>query len=141
MANKMARCPSAVPDAKTAITEEQGKVVLTVTAEGEAKVTEIQTRAEHLDKVDTAPDAEIKHTGMGTGGGRSGKCPVVMTDVTLEIAKQKDGVKITLTPKDPAAVGELAKTAKERLDAMASGGGGGGGGADLGEDEKPGDGE
>lgn len=139
MANKMARCPSAVPDAKTVIAEEQGKVVLTVTAEGEAKVTEIQTRAEHLDKVDTAPDEEVKHTGMGTGGGRSGRCPVVMTDVTLEIAKLTNGVKISLSPKDPGAVGDLARMARERVTAMASGGGGEG--AELGADEESGDNE
>ncbi len=83
--------------------EDKGKVVITVTAEGEARVVEIQKRAEHLDKVATAPDAEIKHTGMGTGGGRSGRCPVVMIDVTLEIARLTDGVKISLSPKDRAA--------------------------------------
>ena len=93
------------------------KVVITVTAEGETRVVEIQKRAEHLDKVATAPDAEIKHTGMGTGGGRSGRCPVVMTDVTLEVAKLTDGVKISLSPKDPGAVGDLARMARERVPA------------------------
>ena len=139
MANKMAHCPSAVPGAKTDVIEDNGKVVITVTAEGEARVVEIQKRAEHLDKVETAPEAEIKHTGMGTGGGRSGRCPVVMTDVTLEIAKQKDGVKITMSPTDPAAAGDMARKARERVTAMASGrgvgGGGGGAAADVDEDE------
>lgn len=118
MANKMAHCPSAVPGADTKVAEEKGAVVLTVTAEGDVRIGEIQKRAEHLDQVEAAPDAEIKHTGQGTGGGRSGKCPVVMTDVTLGVEKLKNGVKITLTPKDAAKVGELASTAKARITAM-----------------------
>jgi hypothetical protein len=118
MANKMAHCPSAVPGADTKVAEEKNAVVLTVTAEGAARVGEIQKRAQHLDEVEGAPEAEIKHTGQGTGGGRSGKCPVVMTDVTLGIEKLKNGVKIRLTPKDASKVGELASTAKERIAAM-----------------------
>jgi hypothetical protein len=140
MANKMAHCPSAVPGAKTDVIEDNGKVVLTVTAEGEARVVEIQKRAEHLDKVATAPDAEVKHTGMGTGGGKSGRCPVVMTDVTLEIAKLENGVKISLSPNDAGAVGDLARMARERATAMASDGGGGHG-DELGADEESGDNE
>lgn len=138
MANKMAHCPSAVTGAKTDVVEDNGKVVITVTAEGEARVVEIQKRAEQLDKVATAPDAEVKHTGMGTGGGKSGRCPVVMTDVTLEIAKLANGVTISLSPHDPGAVGDLARMARERVTAMASGGGGG---AERGADEASGDNE
>jgi len=120
MANKMRRCPSAVSGAETKVEEGKGTVVLTVTAKEPAQVAEIQKRAEHLDKVEGAPDAEIKHTGQGTGGGASGKCPVVMTDVTLEVEEQTDGVKITLTPKDASKASELARTASDRVNAMAS---------------------
>jgi hypothetical protein len=128
-----------VPGAKTDVIEDGGKVMLTVTAEGEARVVDIQKRAEHLDRVAAAPDSEIKHTGMGTGGGRSGRCPVVMTDVTLEIAKLEDGVKITMSPVDPATVGDLARMARERVTALARGDGGGGAGLDG--DEASGDNE
>jgi hypothetical protein len=115
MGNKMAHCPSAVPGAETTVAESKGAVVVTVTAKGKARVAEIQKRAEHLDRVEAAPDSEIKHTGMGTGGGALGKCPVVMAEVTLKVEKQRDGVKVTLVPKDPSKVGELAMTAKDRV--------------------------
>ena len=88
-------------------TRPQAAVVVTVTAKDKARVAEIQKRAEHLDKVAVAPDMESKYTRTKTGGGEFDRCPVVMADVTLKVEKQRDGVKVTLTPRDRAKVGEI----------------------------------
>ncbi|HYU15424.1 MAG TPA: hypothetical protein VEL05_05115, partial [Candidatus Acidoferrum sp.] len=76
------------------------------------------------------------HTGMGTGGGALGKCPVVMAEVTLKVEKQRDGVKVTVTPKDPGRVGELAMMAKERVSALKDSGSGK---VEADDDEEPGE--
>jgi hypothetical protein len=121
MVNKMMHCPSAVDGATTKVEGGKESVVVTITAGDAAKVAEIQKRAKHLASL-AAPSAtpENKHTGQGTGGGALGKCPVVMRDVTLKVEDQKDGAKVTVTPKNPATLGELAKISKDRAEALAA---------------------
>ena len=119
MVNKMMHCPSAVDGAATKVEGGKESVVVTITAGDPAKVAEIQKRAKHLASL-AAPSAtpENKHTGQGTGGGALGKCPVVMRDVTLKVEDQKDGAKVTVTPKNPATLSELAKISKDRAEAL-----------------------
>jgi hypothetical protein len=127
MANKMANCPSAAAGATTAVKADKAAVTVTVTAKEKEVIAEIQKRAKKLSTLDTSADADIKHTGEGTGGGQLGKCPVVMTDVTLKVKDLKNGSAITMTPKDKAKVADLEKMAKERAESMpamdAAGGG------------------
>lgn len=118
MANQMMHCPSAAPGAVTAVKETKTAVVVSVTSKDKAQVAEIQKRAKHLATVDASADAEVKHTGEGTGGGGLGKCPVVMSDVTLKVKDIKTGTEITVTPKDAAKLAEVAKTAKDRAQSM-----------------------
>ena len=128
MANKMANCPSAAPGATTAVKADKTSVTLTITAKDKAGIAEIQKRAKKLSSLDTSADADVKHTGEGTGGGQLGKCPVVMTDVTLKVKDSKTGTAITMTPKDKAKLADLATMAKDRVESMpamdAAGGGG-----------------
>lgn len=121
MVNKMMHCPSAVDGATTKVEGSKDSVVVTITARDPAKVAEIQKRAKHLASL-ASPNAapEVKHTGQGTGGGALGKCPVVMRDVTLKVVDQKDGSKVTVTPKNPATLSELTKISKDRADALAA---------------------
>jgi hypothetical protein len=121
MVNKMMHCPSAVEGATTKVETGKESVVVTITASDPAKAAEIQKRAKHLASL-TSPGAapESKHTGQGTGGGALGKCPVVMRDVTLKVEDQKDGSKVTVTPKNPATLAELGRISKDRADALAA---------------------
>jgi hypothetical protein len=121
MVNKMMHCPSAVDGAETAVSQTAAAVIVTVTAADPAKATEIQKRAKHLAGLTLTTEPEVKHTGQGTGGGALGKCPVVMKDVTLSVDDQNDGARITLTPKNPAQLANLAKTAQDRAAALSSG--------------------
>jgi hypothetical protein len=143
MANKMANCPSAAPGATTAVKADKTSVTLTITAKDKAAIAEIQKRAKKLSTLDTSADADIKHTGEGTGGGQLGKCPVVMTDVTLKVKDSKTGTAITMTPKDKAKLADLEKMAKERAETMpamdAAAGGDAAGGAPPKEEPAAGD--
>jgi len=121
MVNKMMHCPSAVDGATTKVETGKESVVVTITASDPAKVAEVQKRAEHLAGLTSAGAApELKHSGQGTGGGALGKCPVVMRDVTLKVEKQKDGAKVSVTPKNAAALSELGRISKDRADALAA---------------------
>lgn len=121
MVNKMMHCPSAVEGATTKVETGKESVVVTITSSDPAKAAEIQKRARHLASL-TSPGAapESKHTGQGTGGGALGKCPVVMRDVTLKVEDQKDGSKVTVTPKNPATLAELGRISQDRADALAA---------------------
>ena len=141
MANKMANCPSAAAGATTAVKADKAAVTVSVTANEKEVIAEIQKRAKKLATLDTSADADVKHTGEGTGGGQLGKCPVVMTDVTIKVKDLKNGSAITMTPKDKAKLADLEKMAKERAESMPAmdgaggGGGGGAGGGDMGGDD------
>jgi hypothetical protein len=138
LGNKMAHCPSAVAGSETTVSQGTGGVVVTVTAKESAQVAEIQKRASHLDSVEASPEGPIAHTGRGTGGGRLGRCPVVMGGVSLAVEQRKDGVSITMTPKESGGISELARTARNRARAMAAGGDDeSNSDLGLGEDEEP----
>lgn len=122
MANKMAHCPSAVEGATTEVSEGEGAVVVTVTAEDEAAVTEIRERANHLAGLEPTDSAEVKHTGEGTGGGELGKCPVVMTDVEVSAEDVDGGSAVTVTPKDEAQLASLLAEAQKRAASLREGG-------------------
>jgi hypothetical protein len=123
----------------TDVVEDNGKVVITVTADGEAGVVQIQKRAEHWTRSRRRRTRRSSAPGWGPAATGAKGAPVVMTDVTLEIATLTKGVTISLSPEDSGAVGDLARMARERVTAMASGGGGEG--AELGAEEEWGDNE
>jgi hypothetical protein len=144
MANRAGNCPSAVVGATTAIVDDKdnaGKVVLSITAkEAEATAT-IRKRVAHLVTVQGAPDAEIKHTGDGTGGAASGKCPVVTSkDAKITASEIEGGSKVVIEPSGALTIDALKKDVETRITALtewtsanikptdASGGGGGVGG-------------
>jgi hypothetical protein len=115
MMNKAKNCPSAVEGAATVFAAADGKLVVTIKSEDEAKVTDARTRAAHLAKAQEADSATVKHTGSGTGGGGVGLCPVLLVDTTLAVKDIDGGVEITLTPKDPSKLEELKAAGENRL--------------------------
>ncbi len=120
MTNKMANCPSSVEGAKTVVTAEDGKIVVTITGGDEA---EIRKRAVHLASLNDADASEVKHSGNGTGGGALGKCPVVLGHGEVTTADAEGGAKVTMTPKTPEGLAELNAMVRDRAAAMAAGGG------------------
>jgi hypothetical protein len=103
----MARCPSAVPAAETTVEAGKGSVVVTVTAREKGAVVEIQRRAAAL--ADAAAD----------GADSTEICPVVMVGARRKVDRQKNGIKVILTPEDAGKVGELVARAKQRAEAIA----------------------
>jgi len=146
MANKAGNCPSSVTGAKSELIEDKtlpNAVVLSITASDAAAVDTIRTRTAHLVGVQAAPDAQVKHSGEGTGGG-AGMCPVITSkDVTIASSEIPGGVKVVLTPAGAATTQDLAREVVGRIDQInafrpapaADGAPGGGGGAGGGSGE------
>lgn len=143
LANKAGNCPSAVLGATTEIVDDPaaaGKLVLSITAKNDAATATIRKRVAHLVEVQGAPDAEIKHTGDGTGGG-AGMCPVLTTkDAKLSAADTEGGSMVTIEAQNGATIEALRKEVAARVaktsdwtqanitGTSSSGGGGGTGG-------------
>lgn len=150
MANRAGNCPSAVAGATTAIVDDAsnaGKLVLSITAKEADATTTIRKRVAHLVEVQGAPDAEVKHTGDGTGGASTGKCPVVTSkDAKVSASDVDGGSKVVIEPsggltldalkadveKRIAALGEWTSANIKATDASGGGGGVGGGKGDHG---------
>jgi hypothetical protein len=141
MSNKAGNCPSAVAGAKSEMVEDPanvGMVVLSIVAKDPNAVSTIRKRAAHLVAVQNAPDAEIKHSGEGTGGG-AGICPVVTSkDVVIAVDEIPNGVQVKMKPSGAVTAADLSRDVMTRLGKMdgyndfkptdASGDGGGEGG-------------
>ncbi len=147
LANRAGNCPSAVLGATTTIVDDPaaaGKLVLTITAKNDAATATIRKRVAHLVEVQAAADAEIKHTGDGTGGG-GGMCPVITTkDTKIAAADTEGGSKVTIEPQGGATLDALRKDVALRiaktdawtqanLQGTSSSGGGGGTGGGKGD--------
>jgi TusA-related sulfurtransferase len=119
--NQMANCPSAVTGAETKIAKTKDAVTLTITAVDPAAVKDIQERAKKVVEASKAPatPGEIKHTGLGTGGGSLGECPVVLQDTSITAADSKTGTVLTVKPDDAKALDDLLEKSQERLAALA----------------------
>lgn len=154
MANRAGNCPSAVAGATTAIVpvapddkDNAGKLVLSITAKEAEAITTIRKRVAHLVEVQGAPDAEVKHTGDGTGGAAMGKCPVVTSkDAKITASDIDGGSKVVIEPSGALTIdalkadvenriktlGDYAATAIKPTDKSGGGGGVGGGKGDHG---------
>jgi hypothetical protein len=123
MANQAGNCPVAVMGAVGTVIDDKAvptAVVLTIVAKEAAATDTIRRRTSHLVEVQGAPDAVIKHSGEGTGGGE-GPCPVV-TSKEVKIASEEieGGVKVTMTPSGGLTQADLAKDVAARLAKMAT---------------------
>lgn len=102
MSKKAGNCPSTVLGATTKADLKGKDVVLTITSDDKEAVASIQRRTEELlaEKKD-AGSAGGGHDQKGTHGGGAGICPVHIPEgATAKSKKEKNGVSITITPKD-----------------------------------------
>ena len=118
----MEHCPSAVPGAKTTVSDVPGGVAVTVRAphDGVAQA-EIHDRVQYQlrAKGQAAPArGTIEHTGMGTGSGRFGFCPGMVTHATREVQWLPDGAKLTVRAEQPADAARLQATTRQRAQAL-----------------------
>ncbi|MEZ4404680.1 MAG: hypothetical protein R3B06_31970 [Kofleriaceae bacterium] len=122
MANKAGNCPAAVVGATAELVEDAANpkaVVLEIIAKEPAAVDTIRKRAAHLVAVQAAPDAEVKHSGEGTGGSGAGVCPVMTSkDVTIAAADVEGGVRVTMTSTGAMTPADLAKEVVGRIDRL-----------------------
>jgi hypothetical protein len=91
---QMVHCPTAVPGAKTKITDAPDGVVITVTGNAD----EIRKRAKHMADSAKADPTTVVHNGEGHGGGGLGLCEVVLKDTTVTAEDIEGGSKITVKP-------------------------------------------
>ena len=104
MTKKAGNCPSTVLGATTKAELKGKNVVLAITATDKDAIASIQRRAEEL----IAEKAAKKDGGTGGGhdqkgtyGGGAGLCPVhVPEGATAAVKKDKNGVTVTITPKE-----------------------------------------
>ncbi|WP_156338830.1 hypothetical protein [Chondromyces crocatus] len=99
----LAACPCLVEVATTEIGEVPGGVTVTVRAQSEAAVAEIQARARLLSRV----------AGRTQSGGDP--CPVVASRTTVAPEELPDGVSLLVKPRDAADLAWLRAETRERL--------------------------
>jgi hypothetical protein len=106
MSHRAVNCPSTVQDSKTTVAVKGKDVILTVSGKTPDAIDAIQKRtdamlASHVTK--KAPGEA--HDQKGTHGQTIGICPVHVPEGATASAKHtKEGVAITIKPKDPAAL-------------------------------------
>ena len=103
MTKRAGNCPSTVFGSTTKAELKGKDVVLTITSTDKDAIASIQRRADELlaEKKDGAGSAAGGHDQKGTHGGGAGICPVYMPEgATAKVKKEKNGVAITITPKD-----------------------------------------
>ncbi|MGE0872329.1 MAG: hypothetical protein AB7P03_27470 [Kofleriaceae bacterium] len=102
MSQKGGNCPSLVFGATTKSSLQGKNVVVTISATDKDAIAAIQKRATELlkEKADNAPSTP-GHDQKGTHGGSMGLCPVYVPEgATTKAKPDKNGVAITISPKD-----------------------------------------
>jgi hypothetical protein len=145
MTKRGGNCPSTVSGSTTKAELEDGKILVTITSADKDAVLAIQKRSAELVKEKTDGGAPTDaHDQKGTHGGGMGLCPVHVPDgAKAEVKDQKDGVLVTITPKDKpdvlkgeidARIAKAAEWVKANIKEGEKGtqGGVGGGGGDHG---------
>ncbi len=137
MPNKQKNCPNTVEGAKTEVSEADGAVVVTVSAEGDA-VKEIQARAKVLAAQQGKAGDKVEHTGEGTGG-QAGPCPAFIKDSDSTFEDTDTGIKVTMKPKAGGDVAAIKTEVDARMKKMEAGDTGKGDGDGDGDSAKPAD--
>ncbi len=111
----MAHCPTSAQGALVAIKDVPGGVEVTVTGKEESVTADIRARTKKLVEADKNEAASgVKHTGHGEGGGRYGRCTIVMRNTQLETAEVPGGVKATVKAKEASEIDWLRRETRER---------------------------
>jgi hypothetical protein len=112
----MGNCPTSVPGVTVAIKDVEGGVEVAVTGKDEATTKEIRERMKKLAAADKeAADAGPKqHDHSGGGGGKFGRCTILMRNTKLETAEIPNGAKAVVKAQDKSEVGWLRQETKDR---------------------------
>jgi hypothetical protein len=111
-AERMPYCPSVVPGATTLVSSVPGGIEVRVTASATDAVSEIRRRADFL--VGASAQEKGKHDSNGSGGGRYGRCPVVMRNTALESRSIPGGAAVTIKPGVADELDWLRREVEER---------------------------
>ena len=102
MSHHAGNCPSTVFGSTTTAAVKGKDIVVTITAKDKDAVTAIQKRTDELLKMRSEKkEPGTTHDQKGTHGQVAGLCPVHVPDgATAKGKHEKDGVAVTITPKD-----------------------------------------
>ncbi|MFO0762760.1 MAG: hypothetical protein U0359_40360 [Byssovorax sp.] len=111
---RLAHCPSAVKTVDTFITDTQGTVSITIVSRDEALKKEIRERGKYITDLIAKDPKEVKRSGALKAGEGTGRCPIILNDVTVTTEEIPLGVKFTLKPDDHEDAEWLLDELKER---------------------------
>ena len=111
----MGNCPTAVPGATTALKDTATGIEVTFTGPDEATGTQIRERMKKLaENAKNDVDAGHLHNHSGSGGGRMGRCTIVIRNTTIATADVPNGTKVTVVPKDKTELDWLRRETRDR---------------------------
>jgi hypothetical protein len=111
----MGNCPTSVTGAEVALKDVEGGIEVSITAKNDEATKEVRSRAKKIAEADTIDaGANTKHDHSGSGGGRTGRCTIIMRNTTLAVAEIPGGSKITVKPKDKTELDWLRRETKDR---------------------------
>ncbi len=101
MAHRAGMCPSTVLGSTTTAAVKGKDVVVTITSADKEAVMAIQKRTDEMLKARMGKHEGEAHDQRGTHGGKIGLCPLHIPEgATAKSKNQKDGIAVTITPKD-----------------------------------------
>ena len=111
----MGNCPTAVTGATTALKDVPGGIELTITGADEATGAQIRDRMKKIaEAAKNDADSGQVHNHAGGGGGRMGRCTIVIRNTTLTTADVPNGTKVTVLPKDKTELDWLRRETRDR---------------------------
>jgi hypothetical protein len=111
----MGNCPTSVPGAEVVIKDVDGGVDVTITGKNEATTNEIRDRVKKLGEADTKDAGQsARHDHSGAGGGRTGRCAIIMRNTTLVTTDVPKGSRLVVTARNADEVDWLRRETKDR---------------------------
>lgn len=111
----MGNCPTSVPGAEVTLKDVEGGIEVSVTGKDDATTKEIRDRMKKLADADSK-DAGAKqtHDHSGSGGGRTGRCTIIMRNTKLVTTEIPKGAKVVVTPNEKNELDWLRRETKQR---------------------------
>ncbi|HUS68522.1 MAG TPA: hypothetical protein VMZ28_28500 [Kofleriaceae bacterium] len=117
LSEKLRHCPLTVPGAKSEITDVEGGVRVTVSADTDGGAAEVRRRAQHLVEFAAGRTRKEAH-GAGKGGGFMRNCPIVTKDTRVTAEDIDGGSALTIAALDPAGIDALRAETRARRDRL-----------------------
>jgi hypothetical protein len=111
----MANCPTSAPGATVVLKDVEGGIELAITGKDEVVTKDIKERMAKLVEADkNEPKTGVKHDHSGSGGGKYGRCTIVMRNTLLTTADLPNGVKATVKANDKTEVDWVRRETRDR---------------------------